>query len=162
MLSTSKIPLRNRKKQVVAEVIVDPEDFERLNAFRWYLHGKKYAARGSYDPETKRTKVVFMHHDILPKMNGLDVDHINRDRFDNRKENLRLVTRTINNRNRTTNLNSTSGHKGVFWDGKRKKWLVQIDPGYGSKTKSLGRYENLEQAIYVRLKAEKDLWGDQQ
>lgn len=73
-----------------------------------------------------------------------DVDHINRDRSDNRWENLRAVTRSENNHNLGMSRRNKSGHKGVHWDKARGKWLVNIRAD--GKTHHIGRYDDLETA----------------
>lgn len=60
---------------------------------------------------------------------GFEVDHINRNRSDNRKENLRLATRQENNCNRGTYRNNTSGYKGVWMERKTKTWYVKVKRG---------------------------------
>lgn len=84
--------------------IVDDTDFNFLNQFKWCLHSKGYACRNSYERGRSRPKLRYMHREIL----GLDnsrslidvVDHINRNRLDNRKLNLRVVSRKENLLNR--------------------------------------------------------------
>jgi hypothetical protein len=58
---------------------------------------------------------------------GLEIDHINRNRSDNRIENLRLVNRSENNLNTGIRVDNTSGYKGVSFDKKRSKYLVQAN-----------------------------------
>lgn len=81
-----------------------------------------------------------------------EIDHINRNPFDDRIENMRSVTRSQNMYN--TNLRSTnkSGIKGVHFDKERNKWFAVICNNY--KTIPLGRYDNIEDAIKARKEAE--------
>lgn len=74
-----------------------------------------------------------------------DIDHINRDRSDNRWKNLRSVTRSENNHNAGLSRRNTSGHTGVAWDKSRGKWMVSIRSN-GSQ-KYLGRFDDLLTAI---------------
>lgn len=55
------------------------------------------------------------------------LDHINRNRADNRIANLREAGLSENQYNRGANCNNSSGIKGVYWAKKRKKWLVQLN-----------------------------------
>ena len=84
---------------------------------------------------------------------NLVIDHINGDNCDNSIDNLRLVTHTENNRNRSTPKDNTSGHVGLYWMNSKKKWLVQI--GSNGKTIHIGTFNNKEDAIKARKEAEK-------
>lgn len=72
----------------------------------------------------------------IPK--GMDIDHINGDKADNRLENLRLASRSQNARNRKANRSSTSKYLGVSWSDRYRKWVAQIT--CGGKNIYLGRY----------------------
>lgn len=81
-----------------------------------------------------------------------DIDHHNGTRHDNRWANLREVGRAINNRNARMLDRNTSGVNGVYWDRKCRKWKAQM--GVNRKVISLGRFENIEDAIAARKAAE--------
>lgn len=83
------------------------------------------------------------------------IDHVNRDRKDNRIGNLRVVSRAENMRNLPLAVNNTTGAVGVSWDRARMRWRAQI--GYGRRQVSLGRYGTLEEAITARKAAERAL-----
>ena len=87
--------------------------------------------------------VYIYHYGDIPE--GLYVDHINRDRSDNRIENLRLVTKQENSWN-------NSG-KGYFWSKDHKKWRATI--GIDGKKVHLGLFEKEEDAVEARRIAEK-------
>ena len=80
------------------------------------------------------------------------IDHINHSRTDNRIENLRVTSRLGNARNQKLHPTNTSGHVGVTWDRKNKKWQAQISLNH--KTKKLGRFEKKEDAIKARRLAD--------
>ena len=68
-----------------------------------------------------------MHRLVMKVKKGTDIDHINRIRSDNRKINLRKVTRSQNGANRKVNSNKKSTkHKGVFWCKRKLKWRVMV------------------------------------
>lgn len=74
--------------------VVDLDDFIPLIQFNWTAHSAGYAYRcGS-------GKSVMMHRQIMDTPKGMDTDHINRDKLDNRRANLRIVNRSRNNLNR--------------------------------------------------------------
>lgn len=67
-----------------------------------------------------------MHRFLLKTPKGLETDHINRDKLDNRRSNLRIVSRTQNSINRDMPPNNTSGYKGVTWYKRDRYWQAQI------------------------------------
>jgi hypothetical protein len=93
--------------------------------------------------------IFFWHYGLLPK----EVDHINGDTSDNRIENLRAADRSHNAKNRGLSIKNTSGFTGVVQDKIRKKWKAQIM--VDRKNILLGRFDNLQEAINIRNKAEK-------
>jgi hypothetical protein len=85
-----------------------------------------------------------------------EIDHINKDPSDNRLVNLRLATRNQNNQNRKQFSNNSSGHTGVRWHERDKRWHAYI--GINKKIIFLGGYKIIEDAISARKKAEKELF----
>jgi len=89
------------------EAIVDDEDFEWLSQFKW-CYSTGYAVR------KKNYKLLMMHREIMQTPLDMDTDHINRNRLDNRRSNLRIVTTSQNLMNRAKMVgHSTSIYKGV-------------------------------------------------
>jgi hypothetical protein len=86
------------------------------------------------------------------------VDHISGDRVDDRWENLRLASRTENNRNKAVRSDNKSGVTGVSWDSNRKKWAARIK--HDDKYHALGRYDCIAAAIIARQQAEIELFGE--
>ena len=84
---------------------------------------------------------------------NLVIDHKDGNHYNNTIENLRLVTTAENNKNRSTPKNNTSGHVGIYWSNKTRKWQVQI--GTNGKNKYIGYFENKEDAIKARKEAMK-------
>lgn len=82
------------------------------------------------------------------------LDHINRDRSDNRIENLRQVTNTINQWNRAKNRNSASGHQGVSLHKLTKKWQAKISAN--GRTMHLGLFDTPEAAHAAYIAAKKE------
>ena len=81
------------------------------------------------------------------------VDHINGDKTDNRITNLRKVTHSENNLNRTYRPN-ISGHRGVYYSKHgKKKWQVKLGRDY------YGCYETIEEALEVRRRVEEERGG---
>ena len=88
----------------------------------------------------------------------LIIDHINHDKSDNRKSNLRMCTVAQNNFNKGLSKNNTSGIIGVYWSKKDRKWRSRIM--INRKSISLGMFNNLEDAIRARLQAEVNYFGE--
>ena len=105
--------------------LVDNEDYIWLNQWKWHFMAGGYAMRHLRISEDKNSKLIYMHRQILNTPKGLESDHINRNKLDNRKENLRVATRSQNNMNRKKRINCTSKYKGVSWHKQRKKWQAR-------------------------------------
>lgn len=89
------------------EAIVDDADFEWLSQFKWCYSSKGYAVRRG------QQKALLMHRVILQTPSSLDTDHINRNRLDNRRSNLRIVTTSQNLMNKT----KMTGHSSSIYKG---------------------------------------------
>lgn len=88
-------------------------------------------------------------HRYIMKYNGEDVvDHINNNRLDNRKSNLRIVTRNQNAQNRQVVENTSSSYIGVYWNDRRKVWYSTI-----YQQKFLGSFKDEIEAAIRRDKA---------
>lgn len=101
-------------------------------------------------------KKIFAHRAVWLYVHGAwpqdEIDHINRNRNDNRLCNLRAVDRCANAVNTGAFVNNTSGHKGVTWSARRKKWQVQMQ--VRRKTFYVGQYDLLADAVQARVIAE--------
>lgn len=131
--------------------LVDDADYERLCAYRWYTNGRGYVQRD--DGKT----TAYMHRIVMECPDGLEVDHINGDRADNRRANLRLCTRAQNTSYRTHAPRSSSGFFGVYWRKDRERWLAQID--VGSKQIYLGLFTDPIEAAHAYDEASVRLRG---
>jgi hypothetical protein len=120
-----RIPLTQGKY-----AIVDPEDFDRLNKYKWHLQRTNqtfYAVRRAKGRERANGQVVWMHRSILPPPEGMCTDHINNNGLDNRNANLRIATPAQNARNRRKMAPKTSSkYKGVSYHAGMKKWCASI------------------------------------
>lgn len=129
---------------------VDLEDFQTLSQRRWRLGSGGYAVSEEYygkiDASGKyRQKTLLMHRVIMDAPSGIEVDHINGDKLDNRRQNLRLCSRRQNSQNKSPHLNSASGFKGVvFWNG-----IYAASICCNGKRIHLGHFETPEDAAYA-------------
>jgi len=124
---------------------VSGEDFERLSAMSWYMNKRGYVV--SDTNRSRNRKVVSMHHMILEKKQGFDIDHKNRDKLDNTRENLRYLTRSLNAINSKPR-GGDSGVTGVSWFKRDSKWRACIM--INGKQKHLGYLSDINHAIIAR------------
>lgn len=139
------------------EILVDDEDYEALSVHRWSLDGPNgYAGRKI--PGVKGTHR--MHRQIMGLENGdkRRVDHINGDKLDNRKANLRVCQHGENLCNRGAPKNNASGYKGVYFNKLRNKWAAGI--GAQGKKYYLGLYATPEEAHAAYCEAAERLHGE--
>ena len=112
-----KITLTQRKF-----TIIDDEDFEYLNQWKWQFGGRRYAVR-----TINHSGKIYMHKIIIKVPKGMETDHINGDGLDNRRNNLRIVSVRENQLNSRPHKNTLSGLKGVYLRRKDNKWVVYIN-----------------------------------
>jgi len=103
------------------KIQIDEEDYSRLCCISWSLNGAGYASGRA------GKKVVFMHRYLVNAQLNEVVHHIDNDKLNNQKANLKIVT-TIQNSwlREQINSNNTSGYRGVHWCKTRQKWLARI------------------------------------
>ena len=112
-----------------AYAIVDDDDYETIISMgTWHLSDTGYAVRRS-----TITGTIRMHRVIARTPKGKLTDHLNHNRLDNRKANLRICTQK-------ENMSNQKGEKGYCFDKSRNKWIVRY------KSQVYGRYETEEQA----------------
>lgn len=104
--------------------LVDDSDYALLSQRKWLYVGSGYAGR--FVTCDGHKTLLYLHRHLLNAQPDQRVDHINGDRLDCRRENLRLVTRNQNQQNRKCSRHSTSGRKGVCWHQRQGKWHVRI------------------------------------
>lgn len=130
------------------EVYFDIEDASKILQHCWYKDNTGYPAT------TINNKVIRLHAFLGFKWH----DHQNRNKLDNRRQNLRPCTYSQNIINKEVRRDNTSGITGVYWFARDKKWKAQIN--IDGKTKNLGTFVEKDDAIKARLKAEKDCYGE--
>lgn len=144
----------------VGHTIIDLEDKEEVSKYKIYkrtttVSGKDYAMVSFVGGEK-----IFLHRFIMGIRNtdyklSECVDHINGNSLDNRKSNLRICSHKENMKN------IRKGEKhicGVAWLRENKKWTARIMSDY--KSIHLGNYDTFEEAVYARIKGEKEYCGE--
>jgi len=100
---------------------VDAADYEWLSQWKWHLRGG-YAGRW----DGKRKKTVYMHREIMKPPKGMIVDHKNRNKLDDTRDNLRNATHAENMRNKGKQHGASSRFHGVSYHKARNKYLAHI------------------------------------
>lgn len=136
--------------------LFDLEDLPTIQSHIWYRDKDGYLVSCYYFNNQQR--FVRFHRIVMHAQPGQFVDHINKDRADNRKQNLRCCNRSENARNRGLYSTNTSGVTGVFYDKEREKWVASIT--YDHKRKLLGRFASKDDAIRARLDKEAELFQE--
>jgi len=114
-------------------------------------HGNTwYAAR------SEGKNQIHMHREIINAPADLQVDHINGNGLDNRRENLRLCTNAENARNRRLSKNNTTGYKGVDLDANRYRAQIRV----GQKFVYLGRFDDPIEAAKAYDAAAREHYGE--
>ena len=138
------------------QTIVDVEDFNFLNQWKWSFAPIGYAIR-YIGGGRKRPKYIYMHQLLMKTPNRMETDHINRDRLDNRKSNLRIVTHQQNQFNKKQK-NNSSNYKGVVKTSVGKGYMARIIKD--NKSFYLGYFQSSEEAAMAYDKKAKELFGE--
>lgn len=137
--------------------IIDDEDFEYLNQWKWYYH-QGYAHR-TLHLNSKKAKTISMHRTIMKEPKDKLVDHINMNGLDNRKSNLRICNKKENSRNSGIQKNNKSGYVGVSKNSSSKKlWQVRI--GYNGNKIHLGYFNDKIEAAKAYNEKALELYGE--
>lgn len=128
----AEIIIRNNRQQIIATALIDIDDVEKCMPIKWSMSQKHYVRC--------RHKNISLHRFIMDYDGPLQIDHINRNRLDNRKSNLRIVSIFVNAQN--------NGKEGVSFDKKTNKWRAEFNR-YG-KYFYVGSYKTKEEALIAR------------
>ena len=127
----------------------DLEDYDKIKEYYWVINNKGYVITGGANNSN-----LLMHRLILNVLDDQEVDHINHNTNDNRKENLRIVTRSQNQMNASLRSNNNSGVTGVYFDNTYGCWVSKIQQDV------LGHFANFDEAVKMRKEAEKIYFGE--
>lgn len=144
------VPLTQSKYALVSE-----EDYEIVNQYNWSAaimsNTEEYLAKACINGKTIRM------HNLILKTNKV-IDHINNNPLDNRRENLRICSQHQNIMNNRGHKNSTSKYKGVSWQNRSSKWVVQIT--HNRKVQFSKLFIDEEEAARAYDKKAKELFGE--
>ena len=135
----------------------DLENYDLIKDYCWSINDKGYVVAPNLNDSRK---IIKMHRLITDCPDDFDIDHIHgkKSRYDNRKENLRIATRSQNNMNKGIQSNNTSNVTGVSWHKGINKWVAYIT--INRKRINLGSFENFDKAVSIRKKAEERYFGE--
>jgi hypothetical protein len=133
---------------------IDAEDADRLRHRSWWLHPDGYAASDvtTFDGRS----IAYLHREVVTAPPDRLVDHINGDRLDNRKANLRLATHSQNAAN-SRDRPRRSGYRGVYPHKPTGRWIAQIS--IGGHVRHLGIYDDPQHAAMAYDHAARAQWG---
>lgn len=133
------------------KIFVDKEDFEKINKWSWCVSPQGYAVANI------KGKVVKMNWVLFPTIKGYVQDHINGNKLDNRKTNLRSCSQRENAINCCVPKNNTSGYVGVC---KTKYGTYNARIMVHRKLINIGTFHTIEEAIAKRKDAEIKYFGE--
>lgn len=142
-------------------VTVDDKDYEKFKDMRWHVGKNGYAVSTKYirgsGRKNQKNQSIYLHRLIMDCPESMVVDHINGNKLDNRRENLRICTQRENMVNCGLLKNNTSGVKGVSWSKASNKWEAFIH--FNNKKIYLGVFKDKEEAIKKRDKEFNNYFG---
>lgn len=140
--------------------LVDDEDYERVNQYKWYACFQK--KRNIFNACRKfNQKNIYLHQYIMDtqgKGHGYSIDHIDHNPLNNQKSNLRVCDNSENIRNQRIKENSTSGYKGVFLTKNKKRYVATI--GFNNKKIHVGTFNSPIEAALAYNKKALELFGE--
>ena len=138
------------------QTFVDNEDFEYLSKFKWHYGSNGYAVRSEFS-NGKYNKIL-MHRIINNTPIGFETDHIDKNKLNNCRINLRTCSNSMNQANKGLQKNNKSGYRGVCFDNTNNCWVAYITTNH--RHKFLGFFENKIDAAKVYDKKAKEIYGD--
>jgi hypothetical protein len=136
--------------------VVDAEVFEDVSKHKWTYTHQGYAVR-SFTDDGKR-RIIYLHRYLMNAKTGEYVDHINGDRLDNRKSNLRICTNAQNAWNQPKKRQGSSKYKGVSFWKRDNNWTAQITHNY--KPYKIGYFDTEEDAAAAYNAKALELYGE--
>lgn len=155
-----KLPFRKNSLKKPEWTIIDLVDLEKVSSFHWYWRAiwchknNTYYAAHTENHDFEGSIWIFLHNIITNHISNksTEVDHKDIDSLNNKRINLRIVTRQINSFNKNINKNNVSGVTGVCWHKSTKSWRAYIM--LNRVHIHLGLFKDKQKAIEARSKAE--------
>lgn len=132
-------------KYGVQNVLIDKDDISKVKKFQWSIdkvgENKFYISTNLYNQQPKK---LYLHRYITNCPPDMCVDHINHNKFDNRKSNLKICSITENNNNLSLSKTNKSGYRHICFDKKSKRFVLSI------KGTFYGRFKTIIEALKKR------------
>lgn len=138
--------------------LIDSADFSVLSEYKWMRSSCGYAV--TYIRNGSKRSAVLMHRLILNVEHGKEVDHINGNCLDNRRENLRVCSHAENMKNRKIHKNNKSGAKGVWIDARHKNPIFVAEIRTDGRKEIIGRFLNVDDAAKAYKSAAEKRHGE--
>lgn len=133
-------------------MLCDKSDWEQFSDNWWFI------AKDGYATTYRNGRYIKFHVLIMDCPEGYERDHINGNRADNRRINLRVIPASANRFNKGLSRRNKSGYPGVFWYEARKKYQVSI--GVNGKQIHIGYFSNYDEAVKAKIAAEEKYFGE--
>jgi hypothetical protein len=124
--------------------LIDAEDYDLVRERKWYN-----APTSPYVRSQLQRKTIYLHRVILDAPAGVEVDHKNGNPLDNRKCNLRLVTRSQNEQAKKARTNTITGSRNVYYCADKKNKPFRVLIMLNQKNIHLGYFDTVEEAALV-------------
>ena len=141
-----KLPFKINKNTIGGYFFVDTDIYNLIKNRTFFLrNGYPYYHTAKHGGTLAHPKCGHVYvHRLVMNFPVSKIDHINRNKLDSRRKNLRLVTDSENAQNCNKHADNTSGYRNVTWDKSKKKWSVTICKNY--KRHFVGRFDDIEEA----------------
>lgn len=135
------------------KALIDDEDYDLVTRYgRWRVNKKGYITTSKFNGS------IFMHVVVTKPPYGFEVDHIDGNKFNNQKSNLRICTHKQNMCNMKTQDRNATGYKAVTWHRRLRKYQTKI--GVNGERVHLGSFDTAEEAARAYNKKALELFGE--
>ena len=148
----AEIILYDKDLKEKSKAIIDLEDVEKCKPYKWTLRNDGYVST------KKNYQAIKLHRFIADTPEGMHTDHINRNRLDNRKDNLKICNQKENNKNKGLYKSNQLGYTGVSKARTLKEGFISCIR-FENKTYHLGSFDTFEEAVKARQDAEVKFYG---
>ena len=142
--------------------IIDTEDVNKISNIKWGVHKDKRTYKNISNRVVARNFEIGLLHRYILDLEDQDciIDHRNRNTFDNRKANLRIVNNSINQKNKCVQKNNTSGYPGVKYGTSNNCWTASIINENGkriTKSFSVSKYGKEARQLAIEWRQNNEL-----